>query len=137
MPSRCGFAPRAIGHLLAYVSLVRVLPEHDDYEFRIIGNAHVQAYGTYDQGKCLSDVAKKAPGYGRALKESLDAVVKSRKPIAYSGVVGCDVGEARFVAFESLFLPLGEYENAVDHIVTAAVYVPRGGVWPSVFVNGR
>ncbi len=135
MPSRRDFVPRAVGHLLQYVSLVRVLPERDNYEFRIIGDAHVQAYGTNDQGKCLSDVAKTSPDFGRALKKTLDAVVESLRPIAYGGAIGRDVGETRFVSFESLFLPLGDDES-VDHIISAAVYVPRGGVWPQTFASG-
>ena len=130
MPARSDFSPRAIGQLLKYVSLVRVMSGGDDYEFRIIGDVHVQAYGTRHQGKCLSEVMNEAQGFGRALKKSFDVVVRSRGPIAYSGVIGRDAGEARFVALESLFLPLGDDDDRVDHIVTAGVYVPRRGYWP-------
>ena len=129
MPRRASLLPRGIGNLLKYVSLVRVVPERSDYEFRIIGDIHVQAYGTRHQGKCLSDVAKEAPKFARMLQRSLDAVVKAKKPIAYRGIIGRDAGDSRFIALESVFLPLSEDGTSVDHIMTAGIYTPRGGYW--------
>src|SRR5665213_2818433 len=50
MPSRAEVLPRPLARFLRHISLMRVLPDTDDYEFRVIGDAHVQAYGTNAQG---------------------------------------------------------------------------------------
>lgn len=129
LPARGDVLPGPMGRRLRNVSLLSVLD--GDYEFRIIGDTHVQAYGARHQGKRLSEVIAMAPGFGDALKKSVDIVVRKRIPIAYRGAIGRDVGEARFVWLETLFLPLGSTDEAVDHVMTASVYVPRDGIWPS------
>ncbi len=110
--------------------LAATLAEEDDYEFRIIGGVHVQAYGVNQQGKRMSDVISEAPAFGQRLKTTADAVVKTRAPLAYRGAVGRDAGDARFLWLETVFLPLGNTVDAADHIVIATVYVPRNGIWP-------
>ena len=129
LPGRSDMVPGALGKYLRLVSLLRVIPERDDYEFRIIGDAHVQAYDAYHQGQRMRDVVAEAPGYGSALKSTLDNVVRTRKARAWSGLVGRDAGIARFAWYESLFLPLGETGATVDHVLSAAVYLPRSGAW--------
>jgi len=42
MPARESLVPRDLGRFMANVSLVRVLDDGDDYEFRIIGDAHLR-----------------------------------------------------------------------------------------------
>jgi hypothetical protein len=125
MPARDDLLPRAVGRLLRNVSLLKVVPESGDYEFRVVGDVHVQAYGSSHQGARLSDVISEAPVYGSILKATLDSVVKKRRPIAYRGAVGQDVGDAQFVWLETVFLPLGVDGDTVDHVINASVYVQR------------
>src|ERR1700709_1181084 len=56
MPSREDMSPRRLGRLLQNVSLVRVLAESHDYEFRIVGDVHVQVYGASGVRLKLSEV---------------------------------------------------------------------------------
>ncbi|HTP76726.1 MAG TPA: PAS domain-containing protein [Rhizomicrobium sp.] len=127
MPARADVLPAPMGRNIKNVSLISVLG--DDYEFRIIGEAHIQAYGARHQGKRLSEVMEFAPGFAGVLKRSVDIVVRKRIPIAYRGAIGRDVGNARFVWIETMFLPLGQRDDAVDHVMTASIYVPRNGIW--------
>jgi hypothetical protein len=131
MPERDDVVPRGLGRLLPSISIVRVVRDEQDYEFRIIGGAHTQAYGVSQQSKKLSDVIVQAPGFGRRLKASLDEVVETLAPVAYRGKIGRDVGEARFVWLETVFLPVGGANDGVDHVMIATVYAPLGGVWPN------
>lgn len=131
MPTRDEMAPRDLGRLLPNISVVKVVAGEDDYEFRIVGGAHTQAYGASHQGKRVSDVLVEAPGFGERLKACFDSVVSSREPIAYRGKVGRDVGNARFVWVETVFLPLGTASAGVDHVMVGTIYVPLGGVWPN------
>src|SRR5580658_663698 len=55
MPLRERLSPRDLGRAASHISLARVVDEGEDYEFRIIGDAHVQAYGTSYQNKSLLD----------------------------------------------------------------------------------
>lgn len=131
MAARSDVAPKTLGRLVRNISLLRVLSTDEDYEFRITGSAHTQAYGASKANKRLSEVLAEAPGFGRRLKNCLDLVVETREPAAYRGKIGRDVGDARFVWLETVFLPLGDSDAAVDHILIATVYVPVNGIWPN------
>src|SRR4051812_43181724 len=65
MPTRDQIALRDLGTASRHISLARVLDDGSDYEFRIIGDAHVQAYGTSYQNRNLSDVISAAPRFGK------------------------------------------------------------------------
>ena len=129
MPSRDEVLPRPLGKLLRTISLVRVMPETNDYELRIVGDAHVQAYGTNSQGMTLSDITTASPEFVAALKYSYDLVCARRAPIGYRGIMGRDLSHARFDWFETLYLPLG-VDGDVEFILNASVYQPRNGKWP-------
>lgn len=125
MPSREKLSLRDLGRAAMHVSLARLVGE--DYEFRIIGDAHVQAYGTDFVGKRVSDVVAAAPEFGSRLKTSYDLVRTTGSACAYRGAIGMDIPNARFVRFETCYLPLGDSSGVVDHVLNAAVYTPRGG----------
>ena len=126
MPARNDLLPRALGRCLRNVSLIGIPPGDRDYEFRVIGDVHVQAYG-----KRMSDLIAVAPGFGRVMKATLDTVFNTRAPLAFRGMIGRDAGDARFVWLETIYLPLGAVNDAVDHIIVATVYAPRNGTWPN------
>ena len=119
MPRREQIALRDLGMATRHISLVRVIDDGEDYEFRIIGDAHVQAYGTSFQNKQVSDVIDAEPRFGKQLKASYDLVRITKRPYALRGTLG---SLAQFSWFETCYLPFGT--DDVDHIVNAAVYGP-------------
>ncbi|HEX3674314.1 MAG TPA: hypothetical protein VHU87_08590 [Rhizomicrobium sp.] len=123
MPPREKLSLRRLGNALKYISLARVLDDGVDYEFRTIGDAHVQAYGTSYQHRRVSDVITASPKFGRRLKGSYDLVRKSGCAYAFRSEIGWDAPDKRFVLFETCYLPLGA--GRVDHILNAAVYAPQ------------
>jgi hypothetical protein len=94
-----------------------------DNEFRIIGDAHVQAYGTSYQNKRVSDVIAAEPRFGKQLKAAYDLVCITKRPYAFRGTLGYEIQDAHFAWYETCYLPFGAGE--VDHILNAAVYTHR------------
>lgn len=129
MPSRDEVLPRPLGKLLRNISLMRFIPETDDYEMRFIGDAHVQAYGPNSPGQKISDTKAASPQFVAALKYSFDLARTRRAPVGYRGIMGRDLSHARFDWFETLYMPLGTGDET-QFILNASVYQPRGGKWP-------
>jgi hypothetical protein len=129
MPTRNEIMLRELGNAAANISLVRALPQENDYEFRVIGDAHIQAYGLNYQGKRMSDVLKFSPRYGKLLKSTYDMICAVRRPYAFRGTIGLDAPDINFVWFETCYLPLGPSPDEVDYVLNAACYQPRGGTW--------
>jgi len=123
-PSRADVLPRDIRGLLRNICLIKVVEGGADYEYRIIGDAHVIAYGFSMQGKLLSEVDQYVPGHADVLKRLYDRVVRKREPYALRGWIERGEKERKFIYSESLFAPLGE-SGGVDHVFNVSVYAPR------------
>ena len=72
-PSRSEMAPRELASLLRHVVLLRVVAGGADYEYRIVGDAHVISHGFNMQGMRVSDVDKFSPGYSPFSRASMTA----------------------------------------------------------------
>ena len=129
MPTRNDISLKDLGNAAANISLVRARPAENDYEYRIIGDAHIQAYGVSYQGRRMSEAIAQAPRFGKILKASYDMICAMRRPYAFRGLIGRDIPELRFVWFETCYFPLGPSPDEVDHVMNVAVYEPRGGSW--------
>ena len=123
-PSRNELRPRELGRLLRHVMLLRVLD--DDYEYRIVGDVQVQAYGESWQGMRLSEVALTHAKFAEGLKIFYDGARMGRAPFGYRGWIGRDMPDTRYSYHEVAFFPFGATEETVDHILVAGIYVPRG-----------
>jgi hypothetical protein len=121
MPSYHAWTDADLGPHAAYASVTRVVDEGHDYEFMFIGGAHVRAYGVDHRGKRVSEIASLSPRFGRQLKASYDLVCISGRPHAFQGAIGAEYSQARFVWFETAYLPFGE-NGSVGYILNAAVY---------------
>lgn len=124
-PSRSEILPRDIRGLLRNICLLRVVDGGADYEYRVIGDAHVIAYGFSMQGKLLSNVDENAPGHAEVLKRLYDRVVRKGEPYALRGWIARSDIQKKYIYSESLFAPLGD-GDVVDHVFNVSVYVPRG-----------
>ena len=127
-PARADVTPRGVAGLLRYTTLLRVIDDGADYEYRIVGDAYVMAHGISFQGKRWSDTDKLSPGYHAAIISTYDRVVRKGEPVAMRGWIERGAKKSGLVYSEYLFLPLGDNDGAVDHILVFAVYVPRENV---------
>jgi len=125
-PARDALVPRALKRLVRHVMLLRVLDDGADYEFRIVGDMQVQAYGASFFGMKLSDVARKHPKFAEGSKIFYDGVRMGRDPFGYRGWIGRDMPDTKFSYHEIALFPLGPADDRVDHILVAGVYVLRG-----------
>jgi hypothetical protein len=124
MPSYRNWVEGDLGDHLEHASMARVIDGGADYEFEFIGDAHLRAYGTNHQGQRVSDIARFSPRFGKQLKASYDLVRISGHPHAFQGAIGTEDSSARFVWFETAYLPFGS-AGSVDCILNAAVYQHR------------
>jgi len=124
-PSRSDIAPKDLRRLLPHVTVLRVVDDGADYEYRIMGDVQVHAIGKSFSGLKLSDVAREFPKFGEGLKLLLDGTRSARQPFGHRCWIGRDQPEVRFGYKEGAFLPLGPADDTVDHILMASVIVPR------------
>lgn len=125
LPGRADLSPREMRAILKHVVLLRVLDGGADYEYRVAGDAHVQAYGMSFKDMRISGIIAMSPHFGRMMYGLYEHVRTTAEPFAVRGWVGREVADARFVYYESAFLPLGDDGRTVDHIVVVSMYVPR------------
>jgi hypothetical protein len=124
-PSRAEMSPRDLASLLRHVVLLRVIDNCADYEYRIVGDAHVISHGFSMQGMRVSDVDKFSPGYGPVLKSLYDHTVRRRDAYAFRGWMERGEDQKQYIYSESIFMPLGPDENTIDHVLNFSVYIPR------------
>ena len=124
-PARSDFSPRALTMLLRNIVLLRTVDNGADYEFRVVGDAHVTAHGFSMQGLRVSDVDKYSPGYGRVLKSLYDHTIAIRDAFAFRGWMERGQTSTQYIYSESVFLPLGLDDQTIDHILNFSVYSAR------------
>lgn len=124
-PARADMSPADIRALLRHTVLLRVADGGSDYDYRIVGDAHVTAYGFSMQGKKLSELDGFAPGHGAVLKRLYDRVVRRREPYALRGWLERGGGQVQYIFSESVFMPLGPDDDVVDHVLNFSVYIPH------------
>ena len=129
-PARSDLSPRDMASLLRNTALVRVLKGGEEYEFRIVGDAIVQAQWASLQGLTMREVDSKLPGYGSALRSGYRAVFETREPLAYRGWFERSADKRAFF-HESLVLPLGTDGKTVDHLLIIGVYAHKYDGAPS------
>jgi hypothetical protein len=123
-PERTAISPSEIRGLLRNTVLIRVVDAGADFDYRIVGDAHVIAYGFSMQGKLLSEMEEYAPGHAPVLKSFYSSVVRRRTPFALRGWLERGQIQKQFIYTESVFMPLG-VDDEVDHVLNFSVYVPR------------
>jgi len=117
---------------MRHISLIRWIAEEDDYEARFIGDAHVQAYGeSSPPGHRMKAVIAERPEFGNMLRSSYDMTRMRRAPLIIRGFIGNEFPDARFVWFETVYLPLRGSGEDVEFVLNAAVYQPKDGAWPT------
>jgi hypothetical protein len=125
-PARKELAPREMTAFLRNIVLLRVLDGGDDFEFRIVGDAHVQAQGLNFKGMRLKELESSTPNHERYTRATYEHVRITAEPLALRGWIGRDVPQSTYCYYETAFLPLGT-RDAVDHILVVTSYTPPAG----------
>lgn len=114
-PARGDIAPRELAPFLANVTLWRSWGE--DYEYRIVGDAVVAAYGHNMTGRLVSELMCVNRDVGERLKRTLDRAAQGAAVLNEGWIT---TNEGRLVGHEMIFLPLGD--ETVDHILGVSVH---------------
>jgi hypothetical protein len=112
--------PRMLSDLLRHTTLIRVL-EDNEYELRIVGDAMVQMQGRSFQGMSLAEIDLIVPGHGTVQRMVYDEVCKRRAPFVSRGWYTREA-DKRTLFQETLLTPLGNTDQAVDHILAFSAY---------------
>lgn len=129
-PARSDIRPRDLAPLLRNVVLLRLIDGGQDYEYRIVGDAHVISHGYSMQGQRVSDIDKFSPGYGTVLKSLYDRAVRRRDVYAFRGWLERSDRDKPYMYSESVFMPMGPDEATIDHVLNISVYTPRDSFDP-------
>jgi hypothetical protein len=124
-PSRQDMVPRDMAPLLRNIVLIRLIDGGQNYEYRIVGDAHVISHGFSMQGMRVSDIDSYSPGYGPVLKSLYDRAVRRRDVYAFRGWMERGESKMKYIYSESVFMPLGPDEATIDHVLNFSVYTPR------------
>jgi hypothetical protein len=122
-PAREDIAPRDMATFLRNIVLIRVVDGGRDYEYRIVGDACVQAFGSNFQGVRLTEVEAADANYGLATRAAYEHVRTMGRPFALRGWVAPSI-PSFFSYHETAFLPFGA-NGTVDHILAASSFTPR------------
>ncbi len=125
MPPSAALSPRDMKGMLRNVVLLRVIDGGADYEYRIVGDLFVWAYGAQFRDLRLSQIEAAAPEHGDSMRQLYEYVRMTAAPLAFRGWIGREDARSRFVYHESVLLPLAQDGETVDHILIASFYVPR------------
>jgi hypothetical protein len=121
-PSRNDLVPAKMAKFLRNIVLVRVIDAGADYEYRVVGDAHVQAHGYNFRHMRLKDIEAKRLDF--STRPTYEHVRVTGVPFAVRGWIGRYVPNSRYSYHETAFLPLGE-NGVVDHLLIVSTYVPR------------
>ena len=125
LPARSQLSPRDMAGILRNIILVRVIEGGSDYEYRIVGDAHVEVFGANFNKLRSSDVERISPAHGAQMRQAYEYVRSRAQPFAVRGWLGREIKDALFIHHETVFLPLGEDHVTVDHILLAGMYVSK------------
>jgi hypothetical protein len=122
-PTREEIVPRDMTPFLRHVVLARVIDGGRDYEYRIAGDAFVQAFGLNFKGMLLSQTVERDADYAQATRAVYEYVRNLGQLFALRGWIAPAV-PSRFSYHETAFFPLGE-DGVVDHLLATTVFTPR------------
>ena|ERR1700760_50074 len=123
-PARTDMSPRDMAPLLRNIVLLR-RTDDGDFEFRIVGDAHVIGHGFSMQGHKVSEIDKVSPGYGAVLKRLYGHAVHRQAPFAFRGWMERGGKIKQYIYSESVFMPMGPDTHTIDHVLNFSVYIPR------------
>jgi hypothetical protein len=124
-PARTDLTLRGMAPFLRYAVIVGIVEGGRDYEFRYVGDAQREAFGTYFKGMRVSQIEAGAPALGAVLRGVYDLARSTGLAFVLRGRVDHEPPGSKFLYHETAFLPLGASEIAVDHILIVGIQIPE------------
>ena len=124
-PARSQIRPNDIAPALSHFSLIKVWDGGADFEVRIAGDAMNYAYRAPLNGRLISDIATDLPQMASRWRRIFEQIIATGVPLAVRTRAGHDLPETNFSDSEAVFLPLGESDDTVDHMLLFAQHERR------------
>lgn len=121
-PERNQVTLRGLRALAKYSSIVRVIEGGRDYEFRFVGDVPVSAVGWNFQGRRMSEPEVASVMQANYRQQFYDLVVESGEPWLFKCRMVDNFGLKLPLRSETVYLPLGFDESAVDHLLGFTVF---------------
>jgi hypothetical protein len=115
-PTREEISPRDMAKFLRHVTLYRLAPDGSDFEYRVMGDAAVQAWGHNFSGCNAARLNDIEPGMGDVFQRLCASIARRGEALALRGTLSKAGHE--HVGQESLFVPLGPDDQTVSHILS-------------------
>ncbi len=123
-PAREDIIPRDMKSFLRNITLIRITNDGTDFEYRVMGDAVVQAWGQSFVGMDSVKMNAIRKGMGEVIRRICASVAARGEPLVVRGELSRS--ELEHVGQESLFLPLGPDDATVDYILGASDFTaPR------------
>lgn len=120
MPSRADFALRELKPQLGWLSLLDVLPEGNDFRYRLVGTRIARYFRSDTTGKTVTEAFAPVPAAREIMLALLRSVASQASVVRTWGNLGW-MGN-NFEDFESLFLPLSDDGVTVNMIMNPFVF---------------
>lgn len=121
-PTRAELSPRAMASFLKNVAIIDVVESGQDYCYRLIGDAHIEARGRNFTGETLRSIEERLPNYARRTRKLFDNIRDTGEACIVRGSMDPRASDWNFNYRECAFLPLGENDNFVDGLLAIGVY---------------
>ncbi len=113
-PTRTAMTPRLMSGFLRQVCLLQIDAKSGGFMVRVCGDAIEHAWGRSLAGLVAEDLNQLSAGKGDSLRQICRWLVEFAQPLIVEGLL---LPATSSVRRECLFLPLGESEAALDHVV--------------------
>ena len=121
-PARTELSPRAMAAFLKNVAIIDVINSGEDFRYRLVGDAHIEARGADFTGATLRAIEEHSPGFARRTRDLFESLRRSGEPCLVRGSMDPDASGWRFGYRECAFLPLGTTDDAIEGIFAVGVY---------------
>lgn len=124
MPPRAAIDPMELRAHLPFLLLVDVLPEADDFRFRLAGTGITRQMGRDSTGKTVREAYAADPDMMAGILDVFSRVVKLKRPVFKRGTLR--VVQKDFVVSESVYLPLSDDGEQVSMLLGRALFTRTG-----------
>lgn len=127
-PARTELSPRAMVGFLKNVAIIDVINSGEDFRYRLVGDAHIEARGSDFTGTMLRAIEERSPGFATRTRDLFESLYRSGEPCVVRGSMDPDASGWRFAYRECAFLPLGTADDAIEGIFAVGVYASAAAV---------
>ena len=114
LPTRAKLMTQRTASFLRDASLIRLTDGDGGFEYRIAGDAVVEAWGQSPAGQDASGLDRMEDGAGSALRACCQMVLRAQGPVAVRGILS---RKRRHITHECVLLPLASEAGAIESIL--------------------